>query len=48
MNAKALGIKGLLKLALHGLQLVRPFLKMNGEQSAAWTIVIDMLGGQSQ
>lgn len=38
----------LLKAALHILQLVRPFLKMNSKQSDAWEIVVAMLGGQSQ
>jgi len=48
MTDLRLAFPNLLKIALHALQLVRPFLKMNGEQSAAWTIVVEMLGGNVQ
>jgi len=37
----------LLRIALHALQVVRPFIKMNAEQSAAWSIVTELLGGNS-
>lgn len=45
MASKAKAFPNLLKVALHALQLVRPFVKMNGQQSAAWDIVTQMLGG---
>lgn len=48
MASKAKAFPNLLKLALHALQAVRPFIKMNGEQSAAWSIVVGMLGGGPQ
>ena len=35
----------LLSVALHALQMVRPFVKLNGQQSAAWDLVIQVLGG---
>lgn len=42
---KSLAFPNLLKVALHALLMVRPFVKMNGQQSAAWDIVIQLLGG---
>jgi hypothetical protein len=34
-------------IALHALQMIRPFLKMSGEQSSAWDVVVLLLGGGS-
>ena len=38
----------LLSIALHALQMVRPFVKLNGQQSAAWDLVMQILGGGGQ
>lgn len=35
----------LLSIARHALAMVRPFLKLDGEQSAAWSVVEQLLGG---
>lgn len=42
---KSLAFPNLLKVALHALLMVRPFVKMNAQQSAAWDIVTQLLGG---
>lgn len=44
MSAKLAKIN-LLSIALHALQMVRPFLKMSGAQATAWDIVTQLLGG---
>lgn len=35
----------LLSVALHALMMVRPFVKLSGQQSAAWDLVLQVLGG---
>lgn len=34
-------------LALNALRVLRSFIKMNAEQSAAWDIVISLIGGSN-
>jgi len=33
------------RMAMGALHALRPFIKMSGDQSAAWDIVVGMLGG---